>query len=65
YLQPTYLHLNVEEYITPELFKHYAEVGYEIGIDYVESGAMVRSSYHSEKHVYPRKEMIAKGLIES
>lgn len=65
YLQPTYLHLNVEEYITPELFNHYKEVGYEIGIDYVESGAMVRSSYHSEKHVFPRKEMIEKGLIKS
>lgn len=65
YLQPTYLHLNVEEYITPELFNHYKEVGYEIGIDYVESGAMVRSSYHSEKHVFPRQEMIEKGLIEA
>lgn len=57
YLQPTYLHLNVEEYITPDTFKHYADVGHEIGIEYVESGAMVRSSYHSERHVYPKERM--------
>lgn len=57
YLQPTYLHLDVEEFVTPELFKHYEEVGYDIGFDYVESGPMVRSSYHSERHVYPRKQM--------
>lgn len=63
YLQPTYLHLNVEEYVTPETFKHYEEVGYEIGLDFVESGALVRSSYHSERHVYPRAEMVAKGLV--
>lgn len=55
YLQPTYLHLNVEEYVTPEVFKEYEEYGYQIGIDFVESGPMVRSSYHSERHVYPRK----------
>lgn len=53
YLQPTYLHLNVEEYVTPDTFKHYADVGHEMGIEYVESGAMVRSSYHSERHVFP------------
>lgn len=58
YLQPTYLHLNVEEYVTPEVFKEYEEYGYKIGIDYVESGPMVRSSYHSERHVYPRNQLV-------
>ena len=59
YLQPTYLHLNVEEYVTPEVFKEYEEYGHKIGIDYVESGPMVRSSYHSERHVYPRNQLVA------
>ncbi|MCB0737237.1 MAG: lipoyl synthase [Bacteroidetes bacterium] len=54
YLQPTHLHLNVEEYITPEQFKKYEDIGYEIGFDYVESGPLVRSSYHSERHVVPQ-----------
>jgi lipoic acid synthetase len=53
YLQPTHLHLPVAEFITPEQFKEYEEIGYEIGFDYVESGPLVRSSYHSERHVHP------------
>lgn len=57
YLQPTPLHLNVEEFISPAQFKKYEEIGYEIGFDYVESGPLVRSSYHSERHVYPRNKM--------
>lgn len=55
YLQPTYLHLNVEEFVNPEQFKKYEDIGYEIGFDYVESGPLVRSSYHSERHVYPNR----------
>jgi len=51
YLQPTKLHLEISEFITPERFIMYRNLGYEIGFDYVESGALVRSSYHSEKHV--------------
>ncbi|MEL6671917.1 MAG: lipoyl synthase [Bacteroidota bacterium] len=49
YLQPTKMHLPVDEFIHPDLFDHYREVAYEIGFDYVESGPLVRSSYHSER----------------
>jgi lipoic acid synthetase len=51
YLQPTAMHLRVEDFITPEKFKEYETEGYKIGFDYVESGPLVRSSYHSERHV--------------
>jgi lipoic acid synthetase len=51
YLQPTKMHLNVEEFITPEQFAFYKEVGMSKGFKYVESGALVRSSYHAEKHI--------------
>ncbi|MDX2062597.1 MAG: lipoyl synthase [Bacteroidia bacterium] len=51
YLQPTKLHLPVEAFITPEQFTHYETVGLELGFDYVESGPLVRSSYHSERHL--------------
>ena len=51
YLQPTRLHLEIADCITPEQFEIYKELGYKIGFDYVESGALVRSSYHSEKHI--------------
>jgi lipoic acid synthetase len=45
------MHLNVEEFITPEQFAYYKTAGMEMGFKYVESGALVRSSYHAEKHV--------------
>ena len=51
YLQPTKKHLEVVEYITPEQFKEYEKKGLEKGFKYVESGPLVRSSYHAEKHV--------------
>ena len=51
YLQPTKLHLRVEEFVTPEQFDFYGKQGYEMGFDYVESGPLVRSSYHSERHI--------------
>lgn len=51
YLQPTKMHTPVVEFITPELFKHYKEVGLQKGFKYVESGALVRSSYHAERHI--------------
>ena len=51
YLQPTKKHLPVERFIHPDEFAEYREIGYELGLDYVESGPLVRSSYHSEKHV--------------
>jgi len=51
YLQPTKMHLDVAEYIHPDLFEHYKEEGLKRGLKYVESGPLVRSSYHAEKHV--------------
>lgn len=52
YLQPTPKHLPVHEYITPEQFEKYEEIGLEMGFKYVESGPLVRSSYHAEKHLF-------------
>lgn len=51
YLQPTKMHLPVAEYVHPDKFKHYEELGLKMGFRFVESGPMVRSSYHAEKHV--------------
>jgi lipoyl synthase len=52
YLQPTKMHLEVAEYIHPDLFAEYREVGIQKGLLYVESGPLVRSSYHAERHVF-------------
>lgn len=52
YLQPTRKHLPVEEFITPEQFAFYKTIGLEKGFRYVESGPLVRSSYHAEKHLF-------------
>lgn len=52
YLQPTPKHLPVKEFITPEKFAEYKEVGLKMGFRYVESGPLVRSSYHAEKHIF-------------
>lgn len=51
YLQPSKKHLPVKEYITPEQFEKYEKIGKEMGFRHVESGALVRSSYHAEKHI--------------
>jgi lipoic acid synthetase len=51
YLQPSKKHLKVERFIPPEEFARYKKIGLEKGFRYVESGPMVRSSYHAEKHV--------------
>ena len=53
YLQPTKKHLPVYRFVHPDEFKELRNIGYELGFDYVESGPLVRSSYHSEKHVIP------------
>ncbi|HAL94407.1 MAG TPA: lipoyl synthase [Chitinophagaceae bacterium] len=53
YLQPTKKHLPVARFVHPDEFAEYREIGYQLGLDYVESGPLVRSSYHSEKHVIP------------
>ena len=52
YLQPTPKHLPVAEFITPEKFQEYKELGMKMGFRYVESGPLVRSSYHAEKHLF-------------
>ncbi|MFT3946788.1 MAG: lipoyl synthase [Agriterribacter sp.] len=52
YLQPTRKHLPVQRFVHPDEFNEYTEAGYAMGFDYVESGPLVRSSYHSEKHVF-------------
>jgi lipoic acid synthetase len=52
YLQPTPKHLPVQEFITPERFEEYRVLGLEMGFRYVESGPLVRSSYHAEKHIF-------------
>jgi len=51
YLQPTKKHLPVQRFVHPDEFAELREIGYSIGFDYVESGPLVRSSYHSDKHV--------------
>ncbi len=51
YLQPTKMHLEVAEYVHPDKFKEYEEVGLQKGFDFVESGPLVRSSYHAERHL--------------
>ncbi len=52
YLQPTQRHLPVLRFVHPDEFAEYREIGYSLGLDYVESGPLVRSSYHSERHVF-------------
>ncbi|MDH4058152.1 MAG: lipoyl synthase [Cyclobacteriaceae bacterium] len=51
YLQPTKMHLEVAEFIHPDTFEMYKEEGLKRGLKYVESGPLVRSSYHAERHV--------------
>jgi lipoic acid synthetase len=51
YLRPSPKHLPVLEYIHPDKFKEYERIGLEKGFRFVESGPLVRSSYHAEKHV--------------
>ncbi|MEN9393815.1 MAG: lipoyl synthase [Bacteroidota bacterium] len=51
YLQPTPKHLPVAEFITPERFAEYETIGKQMGFRHVESGPLVRSSYHAEKHM--------------
>jgi lipoic acid synthetase len=51
YLQPTRKHLPVSRYVSPEKFEDYRQIALEKGFLFVESGPMVRSSYHAEKHM--------------
>ena len=52
YLQPSPKHLPVVDFVTPERFAEYKEIGLKMGFRYVESGPLVRSSYHAEKHLF-------------
>jgi len=52
YLQPTKMHLPIFEFISPVQFAEYKGIGLELGFKYVESGPLVRSSYHAERHVF-------------
>ena len=52
YLQPTPKHAPVDEFISPEKFDQYKKYGLKLGFKYVESGPLVRSSYHAEKHLF-------------
>lgn len=51
YLQPTENHYTVQDYIHPDIFAEYAEIGKQKGFRYIESAPLVRSSYHAERHV--------------
>jgi lipoic acid synthetase len=52
YLQPTRSHLPVERFVTPEEFANFKKIGLEMGFRFVESGPLVRSSYHAEQHLF-------------
>lgn len=52
YLQPTPKHLPVAAFIEPAQFAYYQKLGLEMGFRFVESGPLVRSSYHAEKHLF-------------
>ncbi|NUM51061.1 MAG: lipoyl synthase [Flavobacteriales bacterium] len=52
YLQPTPNHLPVAEFVHPNTFKAHKEFGLKLGFQFVESGPLVRSSYHAEKHIF-------------
>ncbi len=54
YLQPTKMHIEVADWIHPDTFAMYKEEGLKRGLEYVEAGALVRSSYHSERHLAPK-----------
>lgn len=51
YLQPSKQHLPIERYYTPEEFEELRDFGYELGFQWVESGPLVRSSYHAAEQV--------------
>ncbi len=55
YLAPTLDHIQVKEYVTPEKFEEYKQIGLKKGFRFVESSPLVRSSYHAEYHVESNK----------
>jgi lipoyl synthase len=68
YLQPTKKHLPVTRFVHPDEFAELKDIGYGLGLDYVESGPLVRSSYHSDRHViagYGRNKWLESKSFES
>ena len=57
YLQPTLKHLKVQRYVDPEIFKLYKDFGLDIGFKVVESGPLVRSSYHADQQAREYSEL--------
>ena len=51
YLRPSDSHIRLDRYVTPEEFRHLREVGMALGFKHVESGPLVRSSYHAWEQV--------------
>ena len=51
YLQPSIRHLPVIDFIHPDKFSEFKNIGLDLGFKIVESGPLVRSSYHAEKHL--------------
>ncbi len=51
YLQPTKEHLPIDRYVTPDEFEMYKRIGLEMGFKFVESGPLVRSSYHADEQI--------------
>ena len=51
YMQPTKKHLAISEFVHPDVFAFYKEEGMKKGFAHVESGPLVRSSYHAERHI--------------
>ncbi|SDS10154.1 lipoyl synthase [Christiangramia echinicola] len=51
YLQPSKKHLPVKQFVTPDQFKKYEQIGLDLGFRHVESSALVRSSYKAQKHI--------------
>lgn len=49
YLRPSKKHIEIAEYVTPDQFERYREIGYEMGFKYIASGPLVRSSYHASE----------------
>jgi lipoic acid synthetase len=49
YLRPSKKHIEIAQYVTPDQFERYREIGYEMGFKYIASGPLVRSSYHASE----------------
>jgi lipoic acid synthetase len=57
YLQPTINHTKIKKYYTPDEFIEFKKIALDIGFKHVESGPLVRSSYHAERAIFETKKM--------